>query len=232
MNKKLILATLFSCTALFFTSCDDDDDNDRTIKITFENAQLNENGVFYTQSYVENNYSFANNYTEAYDSWDGFAISNNVDTKTEGYTNQYSVYAGVGANNSQKFAVAYSGLNAPSFAHTDSAEFAPQSAYFALTTYTYLSTQNGDAFAKKFAEGDYYRVNVKGISATTDTTEITFDAINIDNNVAFTTWQKVDLRELGNVVKIEISFESSDNGYWGMNTPAYIAIDDIEIVEK
>lgn len=244
MNKKLILATLFCCTMPFFTACDDDDDDneeENVITITFENANLAEKGYINNQKYVENGYQFSNVYNEDYDSWYGYAISNQTDKETEGWANQYSVYAGEGANKSANFAIAYLGAEYdenwvatpvyPLFERVDGAAFKPKSAYFALTTYTYLSTRNGDDFAKKFEAGDYYRINVIGTAIDGKETKVTFDAVNIDNNIALTTWKEIDLTQLGSVVKVEISFESTDSGDWGINTPTYIAVDNIAIVE-
>lgn len=242
MNKKLILAALFCCSAPLFTACDDDDDDEKAIvTITFEDADLSKLGYINNESYTESGYQFNNIYDDTYGSWCGYAISKQTDTETEGYINQYSVYAGAGANNSANFAVGYQGATYdenwnstpvyPTFSRIDGAEFKPQSAYFALTTYTYLSTQNGDGFAKKFVAGDYYLVDVIGVAADGTEKHVTFDAINIDKNISFSTWRKVDLTALGSVVKVEISFESSDNGDYGINTPTYIAIDNIAVEE-
>lgn len=242
MNKKTLLAALFCCSAVFFTACDDDDD-DKIVTITFEDAQLGEAGFINNAQYKERGYVFSNKFTTSDngDSWYGYSVSNKTDKETEGYLNQYSVYAGSGAKGSKQFAIAFQGAeydenwnSTPvysSFEREDGASFSPVSAYFALTTYTYLSTQKGDAYAKKFEAGDFYKVTVIGTTADGKTNEVVFDAINIDNNVAFTSWQNISLKQLGEVVKVELKFESSDTGAYGMNTPAYIAIDNIEIAE-
>ena len=44
--------------------------------------------------------------------------------------------------------------------------------------------------------------------------------------VAMTEWTLVDLTALGEVDNIQLSMSSSDTGDYGMNTPAFIAIDD------
>ena len=41
------------------------------------------------------------------------------------------------------------------------------------------------------------------------------------------TWTSVDISSLGAVNQLTFKFESSDNGTFGMNTPAYVCIDDI-----
>lgn len=43
-------------------------------------------------------------------------------------------------------------------------------------------------------------------------------------------WSQVDLSALGdNVSAIAVDFEGSDTGEWGLNTPAYVAMDDLSV---
>lgn len=44
---------------------------------------------------------------------------------------------------------------------------------------------------------------------------------------AINKWTKWDLSALGSVAKVKFNFEGSDNSKYGLNTPAYICIDDI-----
>ena len=41
-------------------------------------------------------------------------------------------------------------------------------------------------------------------------------------------WEKVNLSAMCKVDSVAFSFSSSDNGDFGMNTPAYVCIDNIE----
>ena len=41
-------------------------------------------------------------------------------------------------------------------------------------------------------------------------------------------WTVVDLTALGKVNKLTFRFSSSDNGDYGMNTPAYVCLDDLQ----
>ena len=43
------------------------------------------------------------------------------------------------------------------------------------------------------------------------------------------TWQLWDLSAMGRVNKVVFNFEGSDTGQWGLNTPAYLALDNITI---
>jgi len=41
-------------------------------------------------------------------------------------------------------------------------------------------------------------------------------------------WNEIDLSDFGFVKKLVLSFSSSDTGMYGMNTPAYLCIDNIK----
>lgn len=246
MKKKylyLLVAALIS--APVFTSCSEDDDNSVNNTITFEAAELPETGFINNASYTEAGYVFSNFYDEKYSSWNGFAVSNNVDKETAGYMNQYSVYADCGAKKSKNFAVAYySEYNAysddqfPEISREDKKYFNLNSAELCLTTYTYLSIMNGDAYAKKFEHGDYYEVIFSGVtsdgdpiydSKTKEPIEVVVPVVDFrdDKSVIFDKWTKVDLSVLKGVDAVRISARSSDTAYGFMNTPAYIAIDNL-----
>lgn len=51
--------------------------------------------------------SFSNSYETAFNSWDGFAISNFTNTETAGFGNQFSSYAGGGADGSENYLVSF-----------------------------------------------------------------------------------------------------------------------------
>ena len=44
-------------------------------------------------------------------------------------------------------------------------------------------------------------------------------------------WSKVDVSILGDVDKLQFEFASSDTGDYGVNTPTYVCIDNIEFVQ-
>ena len=47
------------------------------------------------------------------------------------------------------------------------------------------------------------------------------------NDYIVNTWETVDLTALGAVQFLEFTLESSDEGQWGINTPAYFALDNL-----
>jgi Domain of unknown function (DUF4465)/PEP-CTERM motif len=169
---------------------------------------------------------FNNNYNSTWKTWSGWAISNKTDL-TPGYTNQYSAITGGGAGGSANYAVAFSGG-----AYINVA--AGQSVYsldVTNTTYAYFSMKNGDQFAKKFGAGDYFTLSIVGHDGLNgsgaSTGQVDFLLANFlgSNHYIVNTWNTVDLTSLGAARSLTFTLSSSDNGDWGMNTPAYFAVD-------
>ncbi len=170
-------------------------------------------------------------------SWKGWAYSNMVDNTDAGFENQYSAFAGQ-AHSGANFGVAYNyspGDAAISF----TGPVAAQGFYVTNTTYTALSMLNGDGFAKKFGGGqgndaDWLKLSISGWSGTTETGSVDYYLADYrfnDNALDYivNSWQWVDLSSLGAVTGLTFAITSSDVGQFGMNTPAYFAIDDLTV---
>ena len=94
-------------------------------------------------------------------------------------------------------------------------------------------------FAKAFggADGsdpDYFKLLVWGMAKgeATDSVEFYLADYRFDNaaeDYIIKTWQWVDLGSLGKVDSLMFGLESSDNGDWGMNTPAYFCLDNLMV---
>lgn len=113
--------------------------------------------------------------------------------------------------------------------------FKPINIYVNNSCYTYYTMKDGDAYCKKFEKGDYLKLLFHGIKAdgskSPETIEVYLaDCSNEDETKWFINeWTPVSLEPLGEVTDIYCSMESSDNGQWGMNTPAYFCIDWLRI---
>ena len=160
----------------------------------------------------------------------GFVVSNKDDVTTAGYMNPFSSFAAEGANGSEKFAV-YNNS-------TDSVKFkAPvdlESIMICNNTYAALSMKNGDDYAKKFAAGDFFKLKVNVYSElNTKLGTETFFLADFQNgkSLIVSDWTKCDLSSYSGVSYLKFEFESSDNGDWGMNTPAYFCLDNISYYE-
>lgn len=220
---KLIFA--FCLLALVFTSCRQDDFVQTTI-VDFENVKLNADSISEGSVFVSNNCTFSL-IDNAF--WNGGIVcSSQNDTLTAGYDNQYSTIAGSGAYKSGHFGVVYSpgAFTCPA---NINGSFSIKSIMVTNSTFSYLDMKNGSLFGKKFTNGDWFKVIIKGFKAKAATGNVDVFLADFRNgkNVLLNTWQKVDVSALGQVDSVAFNFESSDIGSFGMNTPAYVCIDNI-----
>lgn len=177
------------------------------------------------------NANFRNIYTDyggGFGTWTGFAVSNRTDLTTTGLANQYSVFAGSGAGGSSQFMVSYGTTNSIRFAGPTSMLGAGAS--FTNTTYAALDMMQGSGFSKQFTPADWFKLTITGYQAgsATGSTELFLASFgNILN-----TWQHVDFSTLGTVDELRFEMTSSDTDpVFGMNTPAYFALDNLVVPE-
>lgn len=186
--------------------------------------------------------SFANFSDGDWSFWEGFAYSNMSDTTTPGFGNQMSAYTGTGYNAGDDiYAVGYVGFSTiPVVTLPTATELV--GGYFTNTTYTALSMLNGDAFTKKFGgetgdDPDWLVLTITGKDAGGAPTG-TVDFYLADYRFAENTldyvleeWAFADLSPLGAVKSLDFALGSSDVGQFGMNTPAYFAMDNLVVPE-
>ncbi len=216
-------AFLFVAIMLLCTACED---KQVVCTADFEDVTL-ENGSFYKNTFESGGILFSNSYNAEYDSWEGFATSAKYDTETGDYTNQFSVIAGKAASG-KNFGVVYHGMETPHFVMKSGA-VELQSMMVCNTTYTYMTIKNGSDFSKKFAEGDWYKMEIAGYAGGVPcgTVEVYLADFRDGKSFIMNEWTKVDLTSLGLCDKVSIIMSSTDMSDWGMNTPGYAAIDDV-----
>lgn len=174
---------------------------------------------------------FRNLYDTGYKVWSGFAVSSMKDTLTGDYTNDLSAITGSGIMGSNGYLVCFSeGVILPE----NPKKFL--GFYATNTTYAYKSILNGSSFSKKFGgtsgnDKDWFRIKISGFYNGKVSDSLYFylaDYTNDDpvKDYIIKDWTWVDLTLLGLVDSLKFTFESTDVGQFGMNTPAYIAIDD------
>lgn len=179
---------------------------------------------------------FYNNYDATYMSWSGFAYSTKKDSLTAGYSNMYSSANGKGYNNTDAYAVAYvSSFGAPT-AVSLTAEARGKIVdgfYINNNAYAYQSMLLGDPYTKKFTskDKDWFMLRVYGYLGgnLTDSTDFYLaDFRFADSTKAYIVkdWTWFNLDVLGNVDSLVFGMSSTDNGTYGMNTPAYFCMDD------
>lgn len=241
MKKIFSLAT--AAMILLLSSCQPEDKQEKVVCIDFDEVALPEPGYQHQMPYVKNDLplSFGHSYTFyeewGYDSWTGFVLSNQTDTETPGYVNQYSVASGAAASG-ENFLVFFRDSYDAShneIAFTDASEHLFKSMALCNATYAYLSMKNGDDFSKKFEDGDWFKLTISAY----DVNNVEIGAMDVyladfrdGRKELLNTWKTVDLTALGKANKLSFEFSSSDNGVWGMNTPAYVCIDNIVYVEN
>jgi hypothetical protein len=181
---------------------------------------------------------FANNYNTNFGSWSGWSYSNTKDTNTAGFTNQFSAITGNAFSGSQ-YGVYFDPAD-----ETPTVFFGgpvnPVDAYITNTTYAYKAVVEGDdgstpPFVKgPFGQGDFFTLTVYAFDrngAQVGSKDIFLaDYTSSDPNdwFALDAWTRVDLSELGTVFGLGFDLSSSDVGDFGMNTPAYFAMDDLQ----
>ncbi|MFA5573493.1 MAG: DUF4465 domain-containing protein [Brumimicrobium sp.] len=216
------------------------------IIVDFEELNLQEetsyNGSDGEGGFTSNNVFFKTNYNTEWSFMEsGFAYSNQTDTQTPGFTNEFSVITGSGAENSENFAVNYSG-GYFEFAQ----EVSLQNVQITNTTYSFLSMRDGDAIGKVFGsstnasgdddgtEGkDYFFITFSGFDADSNAvSSLDFYLADFRSNDAsehyiLDEWTNVDLSAFTGVKYVTFSYTSSDVGGYGINTPTYFALDNL-----
>ncbi len=165
--------------------------------------------------------------------WNGFSYSNTTDTTTPGFTdpnnsNQYSAITGSGVNGSANYGVSFPGSSGTSRVDFSGATTV-SGAYFTNTTYAFISMRDGDGFAKQFEADDFFTLTVNGLDSA-DSIVGSLDVSLANGESLLDSWLWTDLSSLGSVYALEFSLTSSDVGMFGMNTPAYFAVDDLTTV--
>lgn len=213
--------------------------------VTFDDLALDPesyyNGSDGAGLFVSAGVEFNNFYDDTYGPyWEGFAYSNTTDTTTPGFTNQYSVIAGLGAGASSIYGVGYVGFYGVVPTITFAEEVHLDRVSITNTTYAYLAMLDGAPPAKKFGgdnggDPDWYLLTITGKNANDEVTDV-IDFYLADfrfgdnaQDYIVDSWAEVDLSGLGAVKSVEFSVSSSDVGDFGINTPTYYAIDDIAI---
>ena len=242
--SKILMLAMFTSFAVSLSA--------GTISIDFDDTGLApdsyRNGSDGYGAFFSRNARVDNNYDFTFGSWDGFALSTVNDTTTPGYGNQFAVWgngkdvSGQGAyavGYYSEFMVEYMGALPPTL--TLPFDCTVRGLHLNNTTYAALSILHGDGFAKKFGgasgnDPDWLKLTIIGHDATgASVGTVDFYLADYRGNSAedyiVSDWTWVDLTSLGRRVRsLSFVISSSDVGDWGMNTPAYFALDDIKVI--
>jgi len=247
MKKNNLFLVVISL-AFVFSSCQQETEKERIIfLVDFDEVTLSSdsiwNGSDLSGKKVQNSYissidispaSFENTYTTSDwgGSWKGIAVSAKTDSHTPGWTNEYSTIAGSGANNSRQYALAYDTASFI-FPASVNGDYHIKSMMLANSTWAYWEKKNG-GFGKKFVTDDWYKVIITGYLNEVETGEIEYYLADYRSGKSFLSneWTKVDVSSIGKANQVTFTFDSSDKGLFGVNTPKYVCIDNIEFEQS
>lgn len=188
---------------------------------------------------------FPSNYNAEWGSWGGFAHSNkntNVIAPIDISAGLFWAYqyqsAPGGAFAGDIFGIHYadgSTLQLPTGLDQ------PLSIHLTNSLYTWASMTHGDAFSRQFsaANGDFFTVEVFGYNAdgfavgSVEFALADFRSADPAEHFILDEWIAVDLTALGSGVReLGFQFASSDVGGFGINTPLYVAFDQLVVIPE
>jgi len=203
-------------------------------------------GIYDVGSFDIDDAEFSNVYYAEFSSWSGWAYSNKTDNTTPGFGNQLSAFTGGGANASATYGVSFvdsfSTFGPPSITLDADDARTFDSLQLTNTTYAALSMRDGDSFAKKFGgvsgnDPDWFLLTVTGqdidknVVGTVEVYLADYRSTDNSQDYILEEWTNVDLSSLTGSRRLEFGLTSSDNGDFGMNTPAYFAVDNVVLTE-
>ena len=167
----------------------------------------------------------------------GSAISNyyEADLSQADYTRQLSIPL---AQSDNQFIVVFNSENLqgyPSFTNCTPFYFSDgkarviESVDVINTAYVLNSLTNGDGFAPAATDASQFVVHFEGTHEDGTTSEVTF--LLADGRNFVTDWTSVDLTPLGKVKSLRtyVTGSSDLEGDYGLNTPGYVALDNIKV---
>ena len=182
-------------------------------------------------SFQSGGFEFATGCMSDWGYWYWFGYANQTDNTYATLDDQWKNVVGGGYDGSANYGVAYAAaFNGPCYATVLGDEVAEVN-YITNSAYAYASMTTGDDFAKKFGQGDWFKLTITGYDVdgeVTDTKDYYLADLRDEDaskHYIINDWRYVDLSALGKVKKIGFELSSSDGGEWGMNTPAYFCFD-------
>jgi len=172
-------------------------------------------------NWTSGSYAFQTYFDDTYGAYyAAFTVTNETASTSTGSTEAYRSAKG-GAYEGDNFAVwnmNYYGADTITFG----AQVVP-GFFVNNTAYAVSSMENGDTYAKKFGAEDFFTlfcIGVKnGAAVDTVAVELASDGEYINE------WTYVDLSVLGEIDGLTFGMTSSDASAYGINTPAYFAMD-------
>lgn len=246
--KFFAMAAIVCGAAMSMTSCSKEDNPTGKSQVTigFEGAKLNTQGFWigdetgtsfdnwgstaYACSYKESGVTFPVNYTPAWSSWSGFAVSNRTETTYKTLTpDQYNNIAGK-ARSGKNFCIVQT--------YGESIEFEKpvtiKGFWYTNTAWVVDAILNGDGMTPgNFGPTDWFKCIIaptpaEGLGGARYEIDLAKDGDYVKE------WKYCDLSNVDafkNIKSIAFSFDGTKKNDHGVTTPAYMCIDDL-VIEK
>ena len=220
-----------------------------TVTIDFDELSLGTNSFHDSSAFTSQGASFNNFFSGGY--WEGWSYSNltNVDTVLSGGENDFddqnemSAYhlPSGGGSSSANYAVAFTGgFVVTSPAVTLPPDYGPVSLRVTNNIYAAISMLHGDGFSKAFGgatgnDADWLLLTITGLNEDNPvaTHDFYLADYRFENNAldyVVDEWTTINLpASFMTANKLTFAMSSTDNGEFGMNTPAYFVMDDLTL---
>ncbi|MGN0234550.1 MAG: DUF4465 domain-containing protein [Bacteroidaceae bacterium] len=248
--KKAKFMALLLMAGLTFTACSDDDDDfnpgieeEQTVTVDFEGGYFSalvdnpQYGGPLLYGELSSNYRWTDPTTQLSggmtNKWGGMygfseggvAISNYIDEKTDSLHSFVDQLAIPVSNGSRNFAVVY---DEATIFFADEVAREVKSIDLIGTTYMLSVAKLGDGYARALTlSNDYFNVLIEGFDGEKSTGTLTVSVCAAGGFMD--KWYTCNLSSLGKVTSLKFTMDGSDKGVYGLNTPAYVAMDNVVI---
>ena len=232
MKNFKVMAIALMCVGIF-ASCEK---KEEVVNVaTFENISLGADSINSypsdgIQTWSSGDFGFSTGVAYEGTYYFNYVVSGQKSNAYKDFTDQYHSAPGgpVAGNN---FAVAYldtysegASLN---IKYTGFATYLPGT-YVTNNAYAASVIKTGNDYSRAFKDGDYFKLSFVGYLAGVKIGTVDFYLADYRNgkSIIVKEWTYVELgTALGIVDEIHCLLESTDNGDYGMNTPAYFCLD-------
>ncbi len=198
-----------------------------------------EDGTFSSGSLTFHNHYEINVFGDySYPYWDGFAYSNRTnDPLLKDLKGQYQAVPGRGADDSATYGIGYAGAygRVPTIDLPD--DLAVVSLKVTNTNYAYYTMLEGDpyGFTDAFKTGDWFLLTITGkdsqgnASGRVDFYLADYRSSKPADHYIVAEWTEIDLSDFAEARSLQFTLSGSDmDPVFGLNTPAFFALDDIQ----
>lgn len=182
-------------------------------------------------SFKSGSFEFSNGFMADYDYWFDFAYASYTANTFATLADQFNTAPG-GGHESATYCVSFPQGGSITVTNRPEGDVV-KGMYVTNNAYAYTSMTNGDAYSKKFGQGDWFKLTVTGLDAQgekTGTVDFYLADLRSENEAdhyILNTWEWCDLSSLGTVKQLTFVLNSTDVGDWGMNTPGYFCMDNL-----